>query len=202
MKHSVHNFRLAREILSEKAAWKEFQQVVKALDSSSILDFHRQLSVSRAPAGGQSAINAYFDAKLRELKWTPQPHLFESERPDLRRWKMDFTKDKIGVEISFNHAEAIPWIFTRLNIAGESDRVQPTSKIEVGVAVFAMESLKKWAKMDGAVGTFELATAWLKEMKPILPIPIFVIGLDAEAWKATTAFRGTGKGTRIFAHKA
>jgi hypothetical protein len=70
----------------------------------------------------------------------------------------------------------------------------------VGIAVFAKESLKKWAKIDSAAGTYEVATAWLNEMKPILPIPIMVVGLDASGWKPTNAFRGTGKGTRMFKH--
>ena len=109
---------------------------------------------------------------------------------------MDFIKNKVGVEVVFNHAEAIPWAFTRLNIAGESERVQPNSKIEIGIAVFACESMKRWSKMDGAVGTFELASAWLREMKPILPIPLMLIGLDATGWPATVPFRGTAKGTR------
>jgi len=108
--------------------------------------------------------------------------------------KMDIIKDDIGVEISFNHAEAIPWTFTRLNIAGESERVLEGSRIDVGVAIFATDTLKAWAKMDSAVGTFEIAEAWLSMMKPIMPIPILVLGLDAEGWAPTSVFRGTGKG--------
>ena len=104
---------------------------------------------------------------------------------------MDFLKARIGVEVSFNHAEAVPWTFTRLNIAGESNKVVPEHQIDVGVAFFATESLKRWARMDGAVGTFELAQAWLEMMRPIMPIPILVVGLSAEGWAETDAFRGT-----------
>lgn len=198
MKFKIHNFRLAQEILARRAEWQEFGTVLKALAPAEILQIHKSLSKKRVPAGGQTAINHYFDDKLCALSWRPQPHLFGSGRPDLRRWKMDFIKNRIGVEISFNHAEAIPWIFSRLNIAGESESVQAPSKIDVGIAVFATESLKRWAKMDSAVGTFELAQAWLSEMRPILPIPIIVVGLDANNWKPTNAFRGTAKGTRTF----
>jgi hypothetical protein len=104
---------------------------------------------------------------------------------------MDFIKARLGVEIAFNHAEAIPWNFTRLNLAGEAPQVQESSRIEVGIAAFATTSLKKWSKMDGAVGTFELATAWLELMRPIMPIPVLVVGLDSEGWPATNSFRGT-----------
>ena len=109
---------------------------------------------------------------------------------------MDFIKERTGVEVSFNHAEAIPWTFTRLNIAGESERVLEENRIDVGVAFFATDALKAWCKMDSAVGTFEVAQAWLSMMKPIMPIPVLVVGLDAEGWSATNAFRGTGKGSR------
>jgi hypothetical protein len=77
---------------------------------------------------------------------------------------MDFLNARIGVEVSFNHAEAIPWTFTRLNLAGESDRVLPEHQIDVGVAFFATETLKRWSRMDSAVGTFEIACAWLSMM--------------------------------------
>ena len=55
---------------------------------------------------------------------------------------MDFLKARIGVEVSFNHAEAVPWTFTRLNIAGESNKVVAEHQIDVGVAFFATEEPK------------------------------------------------------------
>jgi hypothetical protein len=106
---------------------------------------------------------------------------------------MDFIKARIGVEVSFNHSEAVPWTFTRLNIAGESEKVLEEHRIDVGVAFFATDSLKKWARMDGTVGTFELAKAWLGMMRPIMPIPILVVGLSADDWTPSDAFRGTKK---------
>ena len=109
---------------------------------------------------------------------------------------MDFLKNSVGVEVSFNHAEAIAWQFTRLNIAGESERVRLDSRIDVGVVITADDSLKTWARMDSAVGTFAAFRAWLREMKPILPIPLLLIGLQAAGWPETTAFPGTSTGNR------
>jgi hypothetical protein len=78
-----------------------------------------------------------------------------------------------------------------LNIAGESSAVMEAHRIDVGVAFFATEALKRWGKMDSAVGTFEVACAWLEMMRPIMPIPVLVVGLDAEGWHSSTVFRGT-----------
>ena len=41
------------------------------------------------------------------------------------------------------------------------------NRIDVGVAFFATDPLKAWWKMDSAVGTFEVAQAWLTMMRPI-----------------------------------
>ena len=197
MQHKIESFRLAGEILSHRKEWKEFEKVLTELTPRHVISIYEEICSTgkRPPAGGQIPLNEYFRRKL-PLDWKREPKLFNDPTGELRGWKMDFLKNKVGVEITFNHAEAIPWIFTRLNIAGESERVQTTSKIEVGIAVFASESMKRWSKMDNAVSTFELASAWLREMKPILPIPLLLVGLDATAWPQTSLFRGTAKGTR------
>lgn len=111
---------------------------------------------------------------------------------------MDFVKDRIGVEVSFNHAEAIPWTFTRVDLASEAEAVRTPAKIEVGVVVCADRSLKAWSRMDGAVGTFDLARAWLNLMRPIIPLPIMVVGLKADGWSpaGTDVFPGTTRRTR------
>jgi hypothetical protein len=198
--HRLESFRLAQEILDHRQEWREFQRVLKQITAPEVLAAHRAICDrgGRVPAGGQSAINELFRQKLRPLDWIAEPRLFDDPTGKLRGWKMDFIKNRVGVEITFNHAEAVPWIFSRLNIAGESERVQQASKIEIGIAVFATTTMRDWGRMDNAVGTFELATAWLREMKPILPIPLLLVGLDATGWPATDAFRGTSRGTRQF----
>jgi hypothetical protein len=198
--HRIESFRLAEEILSHRKEWKEFHRVVEQVSAKEVASAHNAICGrgGRIPAGGQSAINEFFRLKLQPLGWSSEPRLFKDSSEKLKGWKMDFIKNRVGVEITFNHAEAIPWIFSRLNIAGESERVQKDSRIDIGIAVFATHSLKTWAKMDNAVGTFETATAWLREMKPILPIPILLIGLDATGWEKTDIFRGTSRGTRQF----
>lgn len=111
---------------------------------------------------------------------------------------MDFLKEDVGVEVSFNHAEAIPWTFSRLNIASEKGDVIEAHRIVVGVAIFATSDMKAWAKMDGAVGTFERAWDWLQVLRPIMTSPILVVGIDSKDWPEG-AFRGTDKGNRASA---
>ena len=198
MRLELFNFRHAAEILELRAGWRELHDAARAIERQDIIDTQLRFEAEgkRVPAGGQSALNRLFRERLDSGRWKPEPRLFTSGENDLRRWKMDFLNARIGVEVSFNHAEAIPWTFTRLNLAGESDRVLPENKIDVGVAFFARESLKRWSRMDSAVGTYEVACAWLSMMRPIMPIPVLVVGLDAEGWAPTDEFRGTGTGNR------
>jgi hypothetical protein len=142
--HKTESFRLAEEILSHRKEWREFEQVVNALNAREVIAIQRRFGEAgkRLPAGVQTALNVYFRDSLVHLKWISEPRLFRDPTGKLRGWKMDFVKNRVGVEITFNHAEAIPWIFSRLNIAGESERVQEGSKIEIGIAVFATQSMK------------------------------------------------------------
>ena len=121
-----------------------------------------------------------------QIDLTPREHIDHVGRIE----RLDFIKSKIGVEVSFNHAEAIAWTFVRLNLAGESTLIKTESIVDVGVAIFATKEFKRWGRMDSAVGTFEQAKSWLEMMKPVLPIPILLLGLDP-GWPDVQVFRGT-----------
>lgn len=210
MKLELYDFRNAVAILerSHPAIWQEFQDELGSISARDIAEFHRGLvrravdRKRRPQAGAQTAINQLIEAHLKAASWRAQPALYvgaEKRGSELAGWKMDFKKDKVGIEIAFNHQEAIPWIFTRLDLAGESDEVLPDARIDVGVAAFAAKSLKAWGRMDATVGNFGQARLWLDKMKPVIPVPIVVVGLhaadaDGTPWPGSDAFRGTLKG--------
>ena len=197
MNQQSYNFRHAEAVLKTKGAWVELHDVVSGLTRDDILDAQDQLAGQRknAPAGAQTAINLAFKDRLLSLDWKNEPILFpQSESDDVQRaWRMDFLKERIGVEVSFNHAEAIAWTLIRLDIAAQSTEVVESSQIDVGVAIFPTSQLKKWGRMDNAVGTYERAMLWLELMKPVVTTPILLIGIDAD-WEPTSVFRGTRNG--------
>ena len=77
-----------------------------------------------------------------------------------------------------------------MNLAGESTEVLDASRVDVGVAIYPTRGFKEWGRMDNAVGTYDRACLWLDKMRPVMPIPIAIIGLQPE-WEPTDLFRGT-----------
>jgi len=206
MQFDFYSFRLAEEILKQRPAWRELEEVLHGIEAEDILRAQHDIVSEptgkygtrgrKPPAGAQSAINKLFKDRLSIRRWKTEPVLFPESEEGLGEWKMDFLKEKIGVEVSFNHAEAIAWTFTRVTLAGESTEVIKASQIEVAVAIYATQALKKWGKMDSAVGPYERAKLWLTKMRPVMPIPILLIGLkpqsaDGKPWPQTSVFRGT-----------
>ena len=210
LKLELYDFRNALPIVEQSYAtvWREFQQQLESISANDISELHRgfvraAVDKKRRPqAGAQTAINQLIDRRLGANGWRKQPPLYvggDRRGHELAGWKMDFKKERVGVEIAFNHQEAIPWIFTRLNLAGESKEVLADSRIQVGIAAFAAQSLKAWGRMDATVGTFGQAKLWLEKMRPVMPVPIVVVGLsaadpDGTPWPLSDAFRGTLKG--------
>jgi hypothetical protein len=200
MQFELEAHRNASELLAGRPAWEEFKHQLGALSGTEIIDEYdkeierfRQGKRKEPPKGAQPALNLAIKRRLEACRWASEPRLFMTGGDStLRRWKMDFLKDRLGVEIVFNHAEAIAWAFTRLHMAGESTEVIPECRIEVGIAVFASDGLKEWGRMDGAVGTFEMAREWLRVMRPILPMPIQLVGLLKTGLPEERPFLGTG----------
>lgn len=200
MDFEVYDFRNALAILSAIPAWQEVQDVVTSVAMTDVLAAQAAIAAERAgrprpkkaPAGAQTSVNVVIRERFLDQGWQKEPRLFDKgPKRDLAGWKMDFLKDEIGVEVSFNHAEAMAWTLVRLNLAGEVPEIR-SSKIRVGVAIYPTKAFKTWGKMDSAVGVYDRACLWLEKMKPVLPIPIAVLGLDPK-WPPTNAFRGTAK---------
>ena len=129
MEFATFDFRHAREVLENRDSWGELLRARDPIDRSRRHPSNAPSLRGRReslPAGGQTSINRLYRERLAPLGWVGEPRLFPTDQEALRKWKMDFIKDRIGVEgVAFNHAEAVPWTFTRLNIAGESDKVIP-----------------------------------------------------------------------------
>ena len=96
-----------------------------------------------------------------------------------KRWRLDFAKESISVEVAFNHGEAIAWNLLKPVLAGELNHVKKEVDTEIGVIICATQELKESGGFDGSIGEFEKFLTYLKPLRNILTIPIVIVGLKA-----------------------
>ena len=159
------SYRFADQVLNSKLILKEeIEQIL--VDSSIVID-----SLSRP------AFNKILDDKFVAKGWTRQPAVFE-EGDDLGA-KMDFLKERIGVEVGFGHASFMGIDLLKFQVSSYS----ALDKIDVGVYVVTTVNFQKALKTEckqnweGSL-SFEKVKRYLPQFKSAIQVPILVLGID------------------------
>ena len=158
------SYRFAEQVLNSKLAIK--QEVEAILTSDQI-----QLSSLSRPA---------FNKVLRESfvskGWTDQPYVF-GEDEELGA-KMDFLKDRVGIEVGFGHASFIGIDLLKFQVSSYS----ALDQIDVGIYVVTTRRFQKYLaslkqNWEGSL-TFEKVARYLPQFKSAIQVPIYVLGID------------------------
>lgn len=189
MEFVAHSFRHAEAILSQP----EFRPLMEELSSAihSISDDDIIASFHSTPNHAKSIsrdINTLIKERLKSSGWLAESPIFQNHEFDGMRWRLDFAKEKISVEVAFNHAEAIAWNLIKPVLASELNHVQKAIQTEIGVIICATAELKSAGGFDGAVGEFETFLRYLIPLQDLLTVPLLIIGL-----KAPRTFKVSGK---------
>ncbi len=159
------SYRFAEQVLNSKLVLK--QEIESVLTDSSI-DFS---TLSRP----------HFNEILKDLfvsrGWENQPPVFDE--PGDPSAKMDFLKERIGIEVSFGHSSFIGIDLLKFQVASYSG----LDRIDVGVYIVTTRNFQKRMKKDydqnweGSLA-FEKVVRYLPHFKSAIQVPIYVIGLD------------------------
>jgi hypothetical protein len=158
------SYRFAEQVLNSKLALK--QEIEAILTSEEI----EVASLSRPN----------FNKVLREQfvahGWQDQPHVFSDEEDPAA--KMDFLKERVGIEVGFGHASFIGIDLLKFQVSSYSGLDQ----IDVGVYVTTTRHFQKHMatyqqKWEGSL-TFEKVKKYLPHFKSAIQVPIYVIGID------------------------
>ena len=177
----VANHRQIKSLLqSAKFAddWNELREIVEGISEENIIQKHENefahntMSLSRA-------LNSLLKERFIERGWKAEPHIFQDYEYRNRVWRLDFAKNLISVEVSFNHGEALAWNMIKPTIASELNHVKKEINTEIGVVILATEELKKIGCFDSAVGTWEKAITYLKPLQGQLTVPLLLMGICA-----------------------
>lgn len=121
--------------------------------------------------------NKILDAEFKQLGWTCQPQVFDSE--DNAYARFDFMKDRIGVEVQFGHSSFIGIDLLKFQVASYSN----LDSIDFGIYITTTRDFQKHLrdtyglKWDGSL-TFEKVTRYLPHIRSAIQVPIYVIGID------------------------
>jgi hypothetical protein len=159
------SYRFAEQVLNSKLAIKE---EIERILTAEIPDLG-QLS--------RPGFNKLLDERFVGRGWTRQPAVFE-DAEDLGA-KMDFLKERIGIEVGFGHASFLGIDLLKFQVSSYS----ALDKIDVGVYIATTSSFQRKMKLDfkqnweGSL-TFEKIAKYLPQFKSAIQVPIYVLGVD------------------------
>ena len=160
------SYRYAEQILNSKLALKkEIEDAIAALN---------------IPPNGFSRpqLNEEIEKQLLAKGWSKQPRI-AGERDDIEiEAKIDFIKERVGVEVAFSHNSFIGIDLLKFQTMSYS----ALDEIDVGVYIVATRNLlrrmeDRGQKWHGSL-TFEKVRRYLPHFKSAIQVPIFVLGLD------------------------
>ena len=216
MDFTPHSFRHGLDHVSENdLAWTEILRVINSISRADVireqlinLEKWRQGKKSgknfyKPPVGAQDVLNNVIKSKFAEVGgWDSQVYVLKQSEKTLIKgekvpyWSMDFRKNKIGLEISFNNAGVLAQNLLRLSVMSESKYLHESQMIKLGVLLVSQSSLKSWGSMDSTVLTYDQVLNVLPHVNFSIPTPIVVLGVnnsqDGEVWESTELF-GTKK---------
>lgn len=124
----TYSYRFAEQVLNSRLAIK--QELETILNNSSI----------RIDELSRPQFNATLDNLFRENGWEIQPPVFDE--PGDPSARMDFLKDRVGVEVEFGHASFIGIDLLKFQVASYSG----LDKIDLGIYIVTTKSFQKEMK--------------------------------------------------------
>jgi len=159
------SFRFAEQVLNSKLALKE------EIDSV-LLDTVLDLTKLSRPT-----FNQLLRDRFVAHGWESQPAVFDD--PADPGAKMDFLKERVGIEVGFGHASFIGIDLLKFQVGSYS----ALDKIDIGVYVVTTTKFQRFMKAEyrqnweGSL-TFEKVKRYLPHFKSAIQVPISVIGID------------------------
>jgi hypothetical protein len=160
-----YSYRFAEQVLNSKLAVKQ--------EVESILE-HPSIEISKL---SRPYFNEVLDALFVGQGWERQPRIFEqAEDPAMR---LDFLKDRVGVEVGFSHHSFLRIDLLKFQVASYSG----LNRIDVGVYIAATVRFQKMClsehghKWEGS-NSFEKIHRYLPYFKSAIQVPIYVLGID------------------------
>ena len=156
MRFKSWSYRFAEQVLNSKfTIKKEIEEIIKSIN------FDKDTTRPR--------LNKKFEKKFIERGWKPQQRV-----SDELAAKIDFVKERVGVEVAFVHPSFMGLDFLKFQTMSYSN----LDKIDIGVyIVITSELRRKYTKFGGSI-IFEKVKKYLPHFRSAIQVPIWVVGLE------------------------
>jgi hypothetical protein len=159
------SYRFAEQVLNSKLTLKE--EIENVLTDTNI-----DISSLSRPN-----FNLLLEERFGNKGWVSQPSVFDE--PGDPSARMDFLKERIGLEVGFGHSSFLGIDLLKFQVASYSG----LDKIDVGVYIVTTSNFqrimeKEFDKNWAGSLTFEKLVRYLPHFKSAIQVPIYVIGID------------------------
>lgn len=185
MKHTLYYHRHADQIVKSDSKFKnDYNELIAVIDSISDNDLIEAFNIRKTERPNikslSEPINYLLKNRLTSKDWISEsPIFYDKVYRTNKKWRLDFVKNNIALEVAFNHGEAIAHNIMKPVLSSELNHVEKDIQTGMGVIICATDDLKKTGNFDGAVGSFEKFIEYFKPYQNLLPTSIVLIGLNS-----------------------
>ena len=159
MRFRTWSYRFAEEVLNSKLALKnEIENIIRSID----------LDPSEAT---RPRLNQAFRREFQERGWESEVRIYEELGEPLA--KIDFMKDRVGVEVSFSHSSFLGIDMLKFQMLSYSN----LDKIDAGIYIVQTRGFFE-GKFKGSI-KFEKVLRYLPHFRSAIQVPIYVYGLES-----------------------
>ena len=162
--------------------YEELLYALKSIGDRDLIDAYEKRKKTRKGIKSLSEpINNLIKNKLKKLDWSAESGIFKEppyNTTNIKRWRLDFAKNNIAVEVAFNHGEAIAHNIIKPVLSSELNHVKKEIQTKMGVIITATNKMKKNGNFDSAIGSFEDFQQYFKPYNSLVTTPIVLIGLN------------------------
>lgn len=159
------SYRFAEQVLNSKLAVK--QEIENALTDPSI----------DIPSLSRPHFNEVLRDQFTGRGWESQPPVFDE--PGDPSARMDFLKERVGIEVEFGHSSFIGIDLLKFQVASYSG----LDKIDVGVLIVTTRNFQRQMRAEHGKNwagslSFEKVVRYIPHFKSAIQVPIYAIGVD------------------------
>ncbi len=187
MKYETYYHNHADSIIETKyefaSGFADIKDVIASMHDKRLIATHNIVRQNRKGAKSLSeAINRILKEELITRGWKEEPAIFREppyDEKNNKKWRLDFAKNPISIEVAFNHGEAIAHNLLKPVLASQLNHVKKSIQTQMAVIITATKDLKDKGNFDGAVGTYDKYIEYLKPYAVYMVVPVIIIGLKA-----------------------